>query len=1685
MRNRAVALIALIVIAVAGVVLYRHYAPPGSTEGASVDDPFVLVDATERALDGSPALSLTFSHPLNPRTSYDKAIEVYEMPMRPEDGQRTEQGVRHDDAGSTPKKPTTVSTEAKDVDIEGGKRIEQAWVVGDNRRLLYFPHVKPETRYVVRVQPGVVAASGASLAAESRYSVFTNAVSPTFYFASKGVVLPAKQNGGLPIVTVNVAEVDIQFLRVKPAQLALFLDRMVKPKRGNRSNDDNDDGDYENNKVLTGAVENYELDNLRKLADSVYAGRFLAEQKPNKRSVTYIPVEDIKELKEPGIYVAVMSEPGRFRYDYQTTYFYVSDLGLHARLFEKSADAYVSSLTDARAVQNVEISWLDEHGKVLARSTTDVEGRASFPERPQNARLLLARKNAHISMLALREPALDLSEHDILGMPYKPVRLFAYSGRNLYRPGESFQVSVMARDADGRAVPGQPIQAVLKRPDGKIQFTSTWAGEAKFGGYYQRRIDLPPDAATGFWSLELRSDPADKLPGTVMRIGVEEFLPERMKLDLTTTMPLLKSAAPYVIDIAGAYLYGAPADGNRVLGVVVYERSRNPLATKLPGFEFGDIGEDADRTRKELDEIKLDAKGLAKLDIDVAALSERKSPFTVRTTVSLLESGGRPVVRSLERVHWPADALVGIRPLFGDTARENSSAEFEVIRADTTGDLKPAQSLPVRLFREDRHYYWRFEDQRGWHSGFSETDELVETRTVSIPAGGRGKIELPVRYGRYRIEITDPQTSLVTRYRFYAGWSARAEEAQGSRPDRVALKLDKAGYGEGETAQVTITPPHGGDLLLTVEGDRTLWVKRMSVRQAGTTVSIPIDKAWLRHDLYVTAAVLRPGNEGDRVTPARAIGIAHIPLQRAERKIDVAIEALPKTKPEMPLKVKVKAPALKGQAAVVTLYAVDVGILNITRYTTPDPHGFFFAKLRYGADLHDVYGRVIEKMPGSRGRLKFGGDNTPKPTRSLPKKVKLVDLFSGPVALDANGEADVTLQLPDFNGTLRLMAVVAGAERFGAKDAEIVVAAPLVAELLTPRFLTIGDTATMALDLHNLSGADQTLSITVLANNGLRAGDAQRQVALKDQQKTTLRFPLESGTAFGLSEVRVKVESPTIKLDRQFGLEVVAATPRQQTLKRFVLEPGEALDLRDTDFSGFMRPTVLSHVAVSDQPPIDVRSAVQGLLTYPYGCGEQTTSTAYPHLFIDEAAAKRFGLKPSTREQRVEMIDKAIGRLSALQAPNGGYSLWGQVSDYEYWLSSYIGQFLLDAREQGFGVPEAMQRKTMDFLLRGLQEGIAGLPAVKPGHKPVRNDNAVWNDRRYAGTGRFTVLAYGGYVLAREAKAPLATLRQLYESRGLAHSGLPLVHLGIALRLMGDEQRGNEAIAEGLRTPRMAGWWGDYGSTLRDTALIYALLGKHNVKVEGRENLIGVIAGELNRPSQWLSTQEKLSVYLVGREFDKPDAKSGWRAQIGGDTIDTTSTHYRNVTADDLAAGLKVTNRHTSKLYLELAVSGNPAKMPVAPDTGFELTRTLHAADGSIIGNRALRVGEAVVVQLNVKTKGRIANGMVIDRIPAGLEIENLNIVQGEGMPAFKIGDVDVAEVMRNPNIQHVEFRDDRFVAAVKLERELRLFYRARVVTPGKFVVPPLYVEDMYRPRLFGIAAGGDTLTVVDTPAVK
>ncbi|WP_415036391.1 alpha-2-macroglobulin family protein, partial [Azonexus sp.] len=1181
---------------------------------------FEIIDAAHREFDGSPALALSFSLPLDARRQAGDFIQVLEMPARAEDLRQMQEADSDGYDGNDSTLSSEVSTASADTQLEGGKPVSGAWVVGDNPRLIFFPGIKPQTRYLIRVQNGLAARNGKTLATEQRYAVRTAAIAPSFYFSSRGIVLPAGQNGGLPVTTVNVPEVDIQFLKVKADALPAFLDKVTQRAASAHSasdtGDTGDTGDEENEGYyertdLKGAIDSWTLDRLHKMTESVFAGRFNTEQKANRRSVTFIPVEGIPELREPGVYIAVMSQPKRFRSEQQTTYFYVSDLGLHLRKHAAgSADAFVSSLVDGKAVRDVEVSWLSADGKLLAQAKTDGDGRAAFAEQPQSARVVMARKGEQLSLIALKEPALDLSEFATSGLISAPIRLFAYSGRNLYRPGETFSVSVLARDADGQPLPAQPIQALLRRPDGKAQWTANWTVNSKFSGYYQQQIELPADAATGTWWLELRGDPAAKQASTRLSFNVEEFLPERMKLDLGAATGTLAAGSGWPLQIKGNYLYGAPAAGNRLLGVVNTAPNPQALPSKLPGFIFGDADEANVRQRQELEESALDEQGKAQLEVDLSTLENRRSPFTVRATLSLLESGGRPVIRSVERTWWPAPALVGLRPLFnGEYARENSIAEFETVLADAEGKLYGASALPVRIFRENRDWYWRFDDQRGWHSGFSETDELVASSKLDIPAGGRGKLALPVKYGRYRVEVLNPANGLVTRYRFYAGWFAKDDESQGVRPDRVALKFDKASYREGETARLTLTPPHAGEALITVEGDRLLWSKRISLPREGGSIELPIAPEWKRHDLYVTALVLRPGNGGSKVTPARALGIAYLPLTRDERKLTVSLDAPQKMEPDRPLKVKIKVPQATDGQAMVTLSAVDAGILNITNFKSPDPFAFFFAKLRYGQDLYDIYGRLIEKMAGQKGKLKWGGDAAPKATRSLPKKVRLVDLFSGPVALDAKGEAEISLPVPDFNGSLRLMAVASSAGRFGMQETDVTVAAPLVVELATPRFLSIGDAALLALDVHNLAGSEQEVNIHVSNADGLLIRDATQKIKLRDQQKRTVRIPFEAGSAHGLTEVQVRIDSPRSKLTRSFPLQVQAPTPRQNLTRRHIVEAGESLTLQESELGGFLPQTVSANLAVSDQPPIDVRSAVRGLLTYPYGCTEQTTST--------------------------------------------------------------------------------------------------------------------------------------------------------------------------------------------------------------------------------------------------------------------------------------------------------------------------------------------------------------------------------------------------------------------------------------------------------------------------------------------
>ena len=1591
----------------AGVTLAPDYSDTGEST-------ISIVEVSERTLDNKPALALVFSTPLSPQTHYDDFIS-----LTTDSGQAAPQG---------------------------------RWVLSDNRRMLFFPHIVPETIYTIRVRAGLPAANHSMLDNASEHKITTRKISPDYGFARLGSILAA-QREALSVITVNVPAVDIQFLRVKEDSLPLFISRFYNDQPG-------------------GGHRHLNLSSMTAFSDTVYAARFSTETAPDTRGMTRIRVKDIDELKAPGLYIAVMSRPGELNYNEKVTFFVTSDIGIHTRLYKDRMDVYASSLQSGEGMSDVSLDLYDRQGNPVEKAATNAEGYASFKTRPAVQHSLVARHGGHITVLAFNEPALYLSGFDTNGAAQRAREIYVYSSRDLYRPGETADISILLRDHDGRTVEAQPLSAILRRPDGLEVEKFTLQPQQL--GYYNRLVDIPANAQTGKWSLEVRIDPTHPPATQIFHFRVEEFLPERMALTLASEQETYLFNENIDINAEGAYLYGAPAAGNKFTATMNLRPAPHPVAS-LEDFFFGDVSEQPEYGRREIVTAPLDKDGIYRLSIQ--PLQKRlNSPMEVAVTASIFETSGLPVTRSIHRHIWPAEALIGIRPTFaGEFAEADSMPTFELVKAAPDGSLLGVRDVSVKIFREERNYYWTYDESQGWRHEFNETDYPLVARSLDIPPGIKTQLAVLVEHGTYRIELTDPDTQLVTRYRFHAGSSRNGwHRASGTRPDKVNLTLDKPAYRPGDNAVVQVVPPHAGRGIIMVESDRLLWSQHVELPAEGATVKIPIADEWVnRHDVYISAIVFRPESLQDQAPTVRAIGLVHLPMDRNDKKLTVELNAPQQIVPNALLPVRIRLPKLKNQQAIVTVSAVDVEILNITDFKTPDPYGRFFEKRRFAVDSYDVYGKIIETRADVGAKADFADDAESLNLNELPdSRGKTVALFSGPVQVNSNGDAFVELAVPDFNGRLRVMAVAFTEDSFGAAEQETTVAAPLIAEISTPPFLNAGDQTHLTLELHNLSGRDELLRVILKASAPLTMHDFDHQFDLADQAKTSFEFDLGAQNAAGTGQITLRIEGQGVNFSRTWELGVKVPYPREHIQVQKKLGRKDKLSANAKVLQGLTDDTVEAYLTVSTIPPLNLRDAAQGLLRYPYGSLEQTTSSAFPLVLIDEEKAIRVGLRPVGLGERSKRLETAFQQLRSMQLSNGGFGLWNNTSHEEIWLTSYVADFLIEARSQLFSIPDETLQKALENLHERLQEGAASIPQTYYTESEKHLD--------------FAAKAYAAYVLAKVQQAPLDTLRTLYDHhQNDAESGLPLVHLGLALQIQGDDQRGMEAITKGLNTPRNPDkYLGDYGSNIRDAALIIALLERHGIETEGQSDLLDKLAKALGQRKH-LSTQERLAVFLAANTLIGQDEQE-WKGKLTVGKQESNLKHQgrldRPITLKELQESIAFTPVGNTPLYANLEITGYSKEAPKTEKDKIDITRTLYDIQGRAIKNRPLKIGELAIVHLSLVSKEQLEHALVVDLLPAGLEAENLHLTRSETLKDLRIGEISPVQAMLNSNIKHQEYRDDRFVAAVRLDKGQNgnLFYLVRAVTPGEYTVPPPFAEDMYRPEIRGIGATPGKIKVAD-----
>ena len=1498
---------------------------------------------------------------------------------------------------------------------------EPGLAVETQGRQLCVEGVSRGKTHVLRFRKGMPAASGEKLVKPITLKVYVRDRDPSAHFVGRAYVLPRGKTATIPIVTVNLSEVDLKIHRVVDRNLVRafrkgYFGRALSPWD--------------------------ERDIVNSLGEEVWAGRGKVELQLNKEVVTALPIGDVISDFKPGVYVMRARVPGADPYDRAAAaqWFIVTDLGISTMKGGDGLHVFLRSLRDASATAGARVRLIARNNDILAEAVTDAKGYAHFApgllagRAGKRVQMITVEKQDDFAFLNLTDPAFDLSDRGVAGRKSPPpIDVFMTTERGAYRPGETVFLTALVRDSRAEALQGLALTAIITRPDG-VEFTRRQLPDLGAGGHVLE-LPLPKAAMRGTWTVNLHADP--KAPPLASgKFLVEDLMPDRVEFDIDAPKRPVHLGKNPVIGLSARYLYGAPA-----AGLNIEAEARLHLAEGLkgfPGYRFGRYDQPFNgRLEYTKGNLQTDADGKARFGLTMPRAGDVSRPLSLTAIVRLREGSGRPVERSIELPVAPSHMVIGIRPLFDGDLPEGANAAFDVI---AVGPDLEQQAMPAA-----RWVLNRIRTRYQWYESFGEWNyEPVTTRVRvaggEIAAGTRGpvRIEVPVDWGHYELRVeTTGANPTISSTDFRAGWYASA--ASVNTPDALEIGLDKDKYRVGDTARLRLVPRSSGVALIAVMSNHLIDMKTVKVVKGENLVDLDVTEDW-GAGAYVTATVIRPMDTEAGHNPARAIGLNWAQVDPQDHRLRARLITAPESAPRGPMRVRLKVDGVRpGETAYATIAAVDVGILNLTRFQAPDPDAHYFGQRRLGMQIRDMYGRLIDGTQGNPGQLRSGGDGAmAERLQSPPPTEELVAYFSGPLTVGPDGTVETSFEMPEFNGTVRLMAVVWSKTGVGQASTDVLVRDPIVLTASLPRFLAPGDESRLLLEIAHATGPEGEVALDVSASGGLYLDKTAlpASVRLAKGQRVRLSVPMVA-PAMGNPEITVNLVTPDGRnLSKTLVLPVRINDPEIAFSSQVMLGDGKTLTLSADVFDGMQPGSGRATLAVGPIARFDTPGLLAALDRYPYGCTEQITSKALPLLYFDEVA-DAMGLGGHRNvETRVR---QAITEVLLNQSSRGSFGLWSPDSG-DLWLDAYVSDFLSRARAKGYEVPDLAFKLAMQNL---------------------QNRVNYAGDFKEGGEG----VAYALMVLAREGAANIGDLRYYADTRADQFgTPLALAQLGAALAYYGDQKRADAMFRKAGRflekrrnTAEKALWRVDYGTDLRDTAAVLTLAVEVGSEAIDQQALAARLAPDaLTGRSR--STQENMwsllaanaliqetpaDAFLVnGRPADGPVVQM-LEAQTAGDRV------------------VRVTNNSGKPTETVLTIYGVPKTPVPAGGKGYKIERSYYDMEGKPLDISTLRLNQRMVVVLTVTPLQRIeARLMVNDPLPAGFEIDNPHLLRA--------GDIGALDWLgKAVNARHVEFRADRFLAAIDWtkEKSFRLAYVVRAISPGQFHHPAASVEDMYRPE--------------------
>lgn len=1320
----------------------------------------------------------------------------------------------------------------------------------------------------------------------------------------------------------------------------------------------------------------------------------------------------------------------------------LSDLGLIVKQGTNDIFVFVNSIKDCTPVSGARVELVSSNNQKILTANTDGQGVAIFRDYKKSApgfniAMVSVRTSNDFNYLLYNQTSVETSRFETGGKTTggSVYDAFLYGDRDLYRPGDSVFFNAVVRTLRWENVTDIPVKLRLLAPNGKeinmLKYQLGKTGSASGG------IALPREAMTGTYYMELYT--SNNILIASRRFAVEEFMPDRIKVSATPSKTQLAVNEPFTMDVLAENLYGTPASGKKYEMEIRFNR-RYFAPKSYNNYNFN-ISEKEVTYLNNVMKTGItgnDGKGMQQIEgfpfSDLGIVDAK-----IFTTV--FDETGRPVNRVNTVEIATQSVFYGIRR-FDTWVGTQKPLNLNFIAVDKNGKLLSGIDAEVTVV-SSRYETVIENDGNSYRYVSQRKDRTMMSQTIRLNGSGKEIVFIPRESGEYRVLVKRPGSNSEVSLEFWAYGSGSTDYTsfEVDKDGEIEITPDKTAYRVGETAKLLFKAPFDGKMLVCFEQNNALEYKYIDVKNKTASLDLPLSSRHLPN-IYVDATLMKK-IENTQIPLTVAHGIISLKVDDPDTRLLVQLSVPESSRSGIKKEVQVKT----EPGAEVTIAVVDEGILQITNYKSPDPYAWFYQKRALEVSVYDVYGLLYPELFMQKSST-AGGEAFDLSRRINPmtdKRVKLVSLWSGRMTANSSGICTFPVNIPQFSGSLRVMAVACKNNKFGAAEKSMKVADPIVISTSLPRFMSPGDQVAVAVNLSNTTKQNTSAKVSIKAGTPLSVkGSASSTINIKAGTDEVVVFNVTS-TAIGSGSVNVTVDA----LGQQFTQDITIPVRPAQGLTYFsgagILKGNNSLTISPT--VKFMPIGTASKLMLSLSPAVQYLNRLSDLVRYPYGCMEQTTSAAFPQIYLGEIAniLSQTGIEAGIDVDAAHYnVQQAINKVEAYQLYNGGFSMWPSGGNDDWWISAYITHFLIEAKNAGFETNELK----ISSALKYLQEKVKARETYTYFYL---GSNGTILSKVYPKKEIF----YSMFVLALADKSPTPTMN-FYKSQASQLAGDSRYLLSAAYQLSGDRKSAQVVLPRMFPSDRISSMDGDgYASPVRDIAIsLLALLDSD--PTNGQIADLVRILGESITSQPYYSTQDNAFTMLAMGKFAKTNANTDVKADVSIDGKTVAHMDKKDVVVNQNFANkpVVITAKGSGKVFYYYEVSGIPV-FPVASDVDnyLKVRRYYYDRNNKPVTDLKFNQNDLIRVKLEVEPMNgkTIKNVAVTDLLPACFEIENTRLQ----------GDNAVGETEEG-NAAYIDIRDDRISFFADVWSKQTYWYTVRAVSKGSYVLGPVIADAMY-----------------------